>query len=96
LSPGLFTRTETLTLVGWLCAAPELEDAEPEVSWDPDELSFAPDCAAAVFCWVTAPSSPELPTRTETLMFPGEDCVAVAEALAAASVAEPTALSAAD
>jgi hypothetical protein len=47
------------------------------------------DVAPDVFTWVRVPSSPRLPTRTETLRFVGETCVEFELAVGPAAGAGP-------
>jgi hypothetical protein len=86
LSPGLATRTTTLTFRGSLWEAVAF-------AWPPPAVPFPEPVAVAVasdaFDWSTAPWSPSLPTLTVTFEFPGDVCPEVAVAVPVGS--EPSA-----
>ena len=75
-SPGLSTRTETLTLAGPAWALPALALTPP--------AALAP----ALLACATVPFSPGLSTRTETFTLAGCACSATAAPVAAATAAE--------
>jgi hypothetical protein len=79
LSPGLATRTTTLTFDGevWVAVAS---------AWPPAPVPVAAADAVASFVWVTGPVSPPLPTMTVAFAFDGEVWVAEAPATAVGSL----------
>jgi len=66
LSPGLLTRTDTLTFAGVACCVPALDAASVGAG-----LALVEPLAATFAC-ATEPSVPGLSTRTETLTFAGD------------------------
>ena len=78
LSPGLATRTTTLTFAGAVC------DDEPS-AWPPPPVPWAAAAAVASFAWSTGPVSPVLPTMTLTFVLVGEVCEAEADEAAVGS-----------
>jgi hypothetical protein len=90
-SPGLFTRTATLTLAGPACALPALALTPPGALALPPLAAFAltppAALAPALLACVTEPFSPGLSTRTETFTLAGCACCATAAPVAAATAA---------
>ena len=88
-SPGLSTRTETLTLAGPAWALPALALTPPAaLALVPLALTPPAALAPALLAWVTEPFSPGLSTRTETFTLADCACSAMAAPVAAATAAE--------
>jgi hypothetical protein len=90
-SPGLSTRTETLTLAGpaWALPAVALTPPVALALPPPAVLALTPPAALApaLLACVTEPFSPGLSTRTETFTLAGCVCPATAAPVAAATAA---------
>ena len=76
LSPGLFTRTETLIAAGAACCVAAATAASTGDVGCAETALVEP--LPAAFACVTAPSVPGLAIRTETLMFAGDACATTA------------------